>query len=82
MADKIVNPDNYDWSGQSREKGKTKYLHLLDGNAREIDVREYGHTNPANFAVILRTTARRKGLVARCIILDDNTVVFQVTGKR
>ena len=82
MTDKIVNPDNYDWSNDPANKGKTKYQHLLDGNCREVDMRDYGHKNVTNFAITLRKTASVKGFTCRCKVLDDYTVIFQVTGKR
>jgi hypothetical protein len=87
MADKIVDGETYDWStertgGGRTAKGYTKYLHLLDGKARELDIYDYGHTNPVNFLIALRRVARVHGLAAKTKVVDDHTVAFQITGRR
>lgn len=80
--DKIVNPNDYDWSKEPANKGKTKYQILLDGNCREVDIRNWGHADSTNLAIVLRNLARTKGLTYQCKVLDEFTVLFQVTGKR
>ena len=82
MADKIVNPNNYDWQKVPRNKGVSKYDHLLDGNAREIDVRDYNYDEVANFRIMIMSLVRNRNLVARSMKLNDYTLLFQVTGKK
>lgn len=82
MPDKIVNPDDYDWTKNSSNRGYTKYQHLLDGNAREINIRDYGYTNLDNFRIMITSAARKQNLVTRSKKLDKYTLLFQVTGKR
>jgi len=83
MSDKIVNPDDYDWTPTGKSgKGRTKYRHLLDGNAREIDIRDYGYDRVDTFRITLANAARTNGLKSRAKKLDDYTLLFQVTGKR
>lgn len=81
MADKIVNPNDYDWSKSPSNKGRTKYRHLLDGNAREIDIRDYGYDSVDNFRIVLRNAARTNGLNSRAKKIDAYTLLFQVTGE-
>lgn len=85
MADKIIDGDSVDWTRKStanKLKGTTKYQHLIDGNARELDIRDYGHKDPVNFLTTVRKVARDRGLKFRTSILGPHTVLFQVTGKR
>lgn len=80
MPDRIVR--NPDWSFTNSTKGKTKYKHLLDGNAREIDIRDYGFDNIDSFRVTITTTARINGYISRSRKVDEWHLLFQVTGKR
>ncbi len=86
MADKIVDGDTYDWTpnhmGGAANKGKTKYQHLLDGNARVVDIRDYGHHDPTNFLIAVRRVARDRGFTYRAKVVDSRHAAFQVTGKR
>jgi hypothetical protein len=82
MRDEIVNPDDYNWDHRGSSKGQTKYRHLLDGQARKIDIRDYGYTVVENFRVMITATARNNGLKSRSMKLDNYTLLFQVTGKR
>jgi hypothetical protein len=85
MRDKIVDGDSYAWEkrgGDHGRKGYTRYQHLLDGNAREIKIADYGSVDPVNFLTALRKVARDRGLAFRTKIVDVETVAFQVTGKR
>ncbi len=86
MADRLVDGASYDWTpshlGGARSKGKTRYQHLLDGNARELDIYDYGYTSPRNFLVTLRKVARDRGMTFRTKTVNYHTVGFQVTGHR
>jgi hypothetical protein len=62
-------------------QGITKYQHLLDGNARELKIADYGFTSPVNFLITLRKVARDRGLTFRTSVVDDKTVAFQITGS-
>lgn len=80
MADKIVNPDEVDWSG--KYKPPSKYAHLMDGQARELNIRDYDHTNVDNFRITLTAIARKNGLLSRSKKISDFKLIFQVIGKR
>ena len=83
MTDKIVNPDDYDWNPANGNKGKTKYRHLLDGNARELHLNDYPQfENIENMRVTLNAAARHNGFISRTKTLNANTLLFQVTGER
>ncbi len=82
MPDKIVNPDSYDWSGTGRTPVTGKYDHLMDGNCREIDRRDYdGPENSKIMLTSLRRRARQLKLRSRGIVLDRNIAVFQTLGR-
>jgi hypothetical protein len=80
VADKIVTDP--DWSIRNSTKGHTKYKHLLDGNAREIDIRDYGYTVVENFRIMVTALARRNGLVSHSRKMDMHHLLFQVVGER
>ena len=81
MPDMIVDGDTYPWNSRDAKKGTTRYVHLLDGNARELDITDYGYTVPENFLIMLRKLCRDRGFTFRTSVVDDKTVAFQVTGR-
>jgi hypothetical protein len=82
MADKIVNADDYDWS-PSGTKGVTKYRHLLDGNARILNLSDYPQfASLENMRLTLNAAARVNGLRARSKSLNSEQLLFQIIGKK
>lgn len=82
MTDKIISPDDSRWDRSPSKKGETKYRHLLDGNARELNIHDYGYDNVEHFRIAITNTARLNGLMSRSRKINDHTLLFQVTGVR
>lgn len=83
MADQIINPDDYDWVSGNLRKGFTRYRHLLDGNARLLNLDDYPQfANLENMRVTLTAAARKNGLKSRSKSLSETQLLFQVTGRR
>ena len=82
MTDKLISADDPRWKESNPTKGSTRYRHLLDGNARELDCRDYDYNDVDNFRIAISHAARVNGLKSRSHKVSEYILLFQVTGER